>query len=48
MFYRQAALQQGLPFTVNIPNRETLEALIYQLTQNELRLVHTGSYSDLF
>lgn len=27
MFYRQAALQQGLPFTVNIPNRETLEAM---------------------
>jgi len=27
MFYRQAALQQGLPFTVSIPNRETLEAM---------------------
>ncbi len=27
MFYRQAALQQGLPFTVIIPNRETLEAM---------------------
>jgi DNA-damage-inducible protein J len=27
MFYRQAALQQGLPFTVNIPNRETLGAM---------------------
>ena len=27
MFYRQAALQQGLPFTVNIPNRETLDAM---------------------
>jgi DNA-damage-inducible protein J len=27
MFYRQAALQQGLPFTVNIPNRKTLEAM---------------------
>jgi len=27
MFYRQAALQQGLPFSVNIPNRETLEAM---------------------
>ncbi len=27
MFYRQAALQQGLPFTVSIPNRETLDAM---------------------
>jgi DNA-damage-inducible protein J len=27
MFYRQAVLQQGLPFSVNIPNRETLEAM---------------------
>lgn len=27
MFYRQAALQQGLPFTVSIPNRGTLEAM---------------------
>ena len=27
MFYRQAALQQGLPFSVNIPNRETLGSM---------------------
>ena len=27
MFYRQAVLQQGLPFSVNIPNRETLKAM---------------------
>lgn len=27
LFYRQAALQQGLPFTINIPNGETLEAM---------------------
>jgi|GEM_PF-2703720 len=27
MFYRQAALKQGLPFAVSIPNRETFEAM---------------------
>ena len=27
LFYRQAALQQGLPFELRIPNRETLAAM---------------------
>ena len=27
MFYRQAALQQGLLFTVSIPDRDTLAAM---------------------
>jgi len=34
MFYRQAALQQALPFTVSIPNRGTLEAM-RELDQGE-------------
>lgn len=27
LFYRQTTLQQGLPFTVRLPNAETVEAL---------------------
>ncbi len=27
LFYKQVALQQGLPFEVRIPNAETLEAM---------------------
>ncbi len=27
MFYRQIVMQKGLPFSANIPNEETLEAM---------------------
>jgi len=37
MFYRQAALQQALPFTVSIPNRETLAAMRELEEGEELR-----------
>lgn len=47
MFYRQAALQQGLPFTVNVPNRKTLEAMRELEEGKDLeRFDHFEDYMD--
>ena len=45
MFYAQVELHQGLPFSVNIPNPETIEAM--KEGENPDRLPAYKRFSDL-
>ena len=46
MFYRQAVIQQGIPFEVRIPNKETRKA-IAELEAGKGK-VYTGSTKEVF
>lgn len=46
LFYRQVALQQGLPFLVGLPNPKTRQAL--QEAQDRLNLETFNKVEDLF
>jgi DNA-damage-inducible protein J len=37
LFYKQVTLRRGLPFSVEIPNAETLEAMHEALKEEELK-----------
>jgi len=46
LFYRQIALQQGLPFLVSLPNQKTRQAL--QEAHDRRKLKTFGKVEDLF
>lgn len=46
MLYRQVVLQQGLPFEVRIPNKETRKAI--RDLQDGKGTIYTGSTKDIF
>lgn len=46
MFYKQAVIQQGIPFEVRVPNKESLKA-IKELRTKKAKL-YTGSTKEIF
>mgnify|MGYP003335879576 CR=1 FL=1 len=46
LFYQQVALNKGLPFSVDIPNRTTAET--FQKTDREEEMLSCQSIEDMF
>ena len=46
LFYTQVKLQQGLPFEVKIPNKETLKT--FKKTDLEQELIYCDNPNDMF
>jgi len=46
LFFEQIALRQALPFSLNIPNEETLQA--FQESEQSVGLVECANADDLF
>ncbi|MEI7839697.1 MAG: type II toxin-antitoxin system RelB/DinJ family antitoxin [Methylococcaceae bacterium] len=46
LFFEQIALRQALPFLLNIPNEETLQA--FQESEQNVSLVECANADDLF